>query len=217
MNERLKELIDEKGMAAEYHVNSTLHLELGAVRYIPGKAGQDAILFDGMLLPSPSKKGRSQPFTEVDHLLISRKGIFAIETKSISGKVFGERESKKWNSAKPSDQYKDGLYDRGFTNPFKQNGFHIAAISSVLKEGGHRAWVSNIVVLVNADAAGWEEGSWGSDTVKDLFLSADDFVTHVESLDDVLTIEDVSSISESFYPYYLATEGNMAVFKSYHN
>ena len=216
MSAKFKKITDEKGLAAEYHVNNTLHRELGAKRYDPDNFIQDAILFDGLLLPSPSKT-RGQPFTEVDHLFISRKGVLAIETKSISGKVYGERDSIKWNSAKPNARYEAGLYDRGFTNPFRQNGFHVAAISNVLKEGGYRNWVTNLIVLVDADASGWEDGKWGSDSISDLFLSAEELVAHIKSLEDSLNMTEVKAISKLFYPHYLATEGNMPEFKSHHS
>jgi hypothetical protein len=216
MSNQFQDRIDVKGMAAEYHVNNTLHLELGAARYTVNSSQQDYILFDGILLPAPKTK-RDQPFTEVDHILISTKGVFAIETKSISGKVYGEKASHKWHSAQASTFKKDGLYDREFTNPFRQNSFHISAINELLKKAGIQTWATNIVALVDADESGWEEGHWGSEQrIPGLFLSAKEIVQHLNTLPDILSKSQVSEVASVLYPYYLKTEANMAEFRSHH-
>ncbi len=216
MSNQFQNTIDMKGMAAEYHVNNTLHLELGAVRFDKNKSHQDCILFDGILLPAPQTE-REQPFTEVDHILISTKGVFAIETKSISGQVYGEKASHKWHSAQASSFKKNGLYDREFTNPFRQNSFHISAINDLLKKAGLKVWATNIVALVDANELGWEDGHWGGvKRIAGLFLSAKEIVQHLNTLPEILSESQVGEIANILHPYYLTTEANMAEFRSHH-
>ncbi|WP_127471938.1 nuclease-related domain-containing protein [Thiomicrorhabdus aquaedulcis] len=214
MDSQFKEVTSIRGLAAEYHVNNTLNRELGAVRYTPYSQG-DSFLFDGILIPTPVQD-RRQPFTEIDHLYVSKRGVFAIETKSISGKVYGEKDSKKWNSAQASSFKKDGLYDRGFTNPFRQNAFHVSAINNLFKEACFKAWINNYVVLVDANEYGWEQGHWGGDKVDGLFLSAKELAAHILTMPDKLTHQEVLRIAKLLHIHYTTTKDNMAEFKLHH-
>ncbi|GAB6071583.1 hypothetical protein JCM30760_26810 [Thiomicrorhabdus hydrogeniphila] len=216
MSGDFQEIRDIKGRAAEYHINNTLHSDFGAVRFSESNSYyEDVFLFDGILLPAP-KTNRDQPFTEVDHLLVCTKGVFSIETKSIAGKVFGEKDSKKWHSAQASAFKKDGLYDRGFTNPFRQNSFHILAINNLLKGFGIKTWVENFVAVIDADEYGWEPGHWGSEKFDNLFFSAKEIVGHLKELPDKLSKEDVRKTARLLNPYYLDTSKNMEEFTRHH-
>jgi hypothetical protein len=191
-----EQIRDERGRAAEYHVNNTLHRSLGAVRFRESDFPVESYyLFDGIILPAGQAR-----YTEVDHLLVSVKGVFAVETKSIHGKVFGERNSQKWHSASPT---KNGqLYDRGFTNPFKQNQLHISAIQDVLTGAGLKSWVNNVVVLVDADSTGWEPGHWGADPIQDLFLSAPELAKNISARESVFSLRETDRIARLFHRYY---------------
>lgn len=80
---------------------------------------QIEILINNITLPS--KDGST---TQIDHLLISRYGIFVIETKDYSGWIFGDPLSARWTQV---------LYRRKtrFQNPIRQNYAHIKAISAL--------------------------------------------------------------------------------------
>ena len=64
--------------------------------------------------------------TQIDHIVVSRYGIFVIETKNYSGWIFGADNSKKWKQT-----FRSGSYY--FYNPIKQNWGHIYALSEFLK------------------------------------------------------------------------------------
>lgn len=63
--------------------------------------------------------------TQIDHILISTKGIFVIETKNYSGWIFGDENSKQWMQT---------LYraKSRFQNPIHQNFLHVKAIDQLL-------------------------------------------------------------------------------------
>ena len=63
--------------------------------------------------------------TQIDHILVSTKGIFVIETKHYSGWIFGNANSKKWTQViyKSKNQ---------FQNPLHQNYSHVKALTSLL-------------------------------------------------------------------------------------
>lgn len=63
--------------------------------------------------------------TQVDHILISTKGIFVIETKSYSGWIFGDAKSPVWTQVIYRTKNK-------FQNPIRQNYKHVKAIQHLL-------------------------------------------------------------------------------------
>lgn len=63
--------------------------------------------------------------TQIDHILVSTKGIFVIETKNYSGWIFGDEKSKQWMQV---------LYrvKSRFQNPIHQNFLHVKAVQQLL-------------------------------------------------------------------------------------
>jgi hypothetical protein len=68
-------------------------------------------------------KGTSQ----IDHVIISKYGVFVIETKNYKGWIFGDDYSQYWTQV--IYKRKEKLY-----NPIKQNYGHVQALKSVLQE-----------------------------------------------------------------------------------
>lgn len=77
-----------------------------------------------MTLPTPDGT------TQVDHVIVSRFGVFVIETKNHKGWVFGEERSRKWAQVIYRNKYQ-------FLNPLRQNYKHLKAVQEVtgLKNG----------------------------------------------------------------------------------
>lgn len=63
--------------------------------------------------------------TQIDHVFISRFGIFVVETKNLSGWIFGGEHDKQWTQKFPKASYK-------FQNPLRQNYAHIKALESIM-------------------------------------------------------------------------------------
>jgi hypothetical protein len=63
--------------------------------------------------------------TQVDHILVSRFGIFVIETKHYKGWIFGDERSKEWTQVIWKRKFK-------FQNPIHQNYKHVKAIQDIL-------------------------------------------------------------------------------------
>jgi len=64
--------------------------------------------------------------TQIDHLFVSRFGVFVLETKNMQGWIFGREEDSKWTQNIYGDTYK-------FQNPLRQNYKHAKAIENALK------------------------------------------------------------------------------------
>ena len=85
--------------------------------------------------------------TQVDHIIISRYGVFVLETKNIHGKVYGSGNSEYWKQYLPDSGYKR----YGFTqehqlrNPIWQNAGHIKTLRRLVL--GNDVPVYGIVVF----------------------------------------------------------------------
>ena len=64
--------------------------------------------------------------TQIDHVIISRYGVFVVETKNMSGWVFGSENDPFWIKTNRGNKLK-------FQNPLHQNESHIRALSSLAR------------------------------------------------------------------------------------
>jgi hypothetical protein len=63
--------------------------------------------------------------TRIDHILVSRFGVFVIETKHYKGWIFGNPDDANWTQVLFNGKYK-------FQNPILQNKRHVRAVERVL-------------------------------------------------------------------------------------
>lgn len=63
--------------------------------------------------------------TQIDHIYVSPFGIFVIETKNMSGWIFGSKNQAQWTQSIYRKKFK-------FQNPLRQNYKHIKALESLL-------------------------------------------------------------------------------------
>ena len=68
---------------------------------------------------------RESGTSQIDHILIGKKGVFVIETKDYNGKIYGDQYSKYWM------QKLNGRKNT-FYNPIRQNYGHIKALEEML-------------------------------------------------------------------------------------
>ncbi|WP_441254145.1 NERD domain-containing protein [Aeromonas sp. A600556] len=105
-----------KGMVGEAFINLGIRLFLDQREYH---------LLKDVTLPTP------QGTTQIDHVIISRFGLFVIETKNIKGWIFGNPAHKSWTQQ---------LYRRRhtFQNPLRQNYLHLMTLKSLLGLADHQ-------------------------------------------------------------------------------
>lgn len=63
--------------------------------------------------------------TQIDHVIISVFGIFVIETKNMTGWIFGSEKQDTWTQTFRKSKY-------SFQNPLRQNYKHVKALSELL-------------------------------------------------------------------------------------
>lgn len=64
--------------------------------------------------------------TQIDHILVSRYGIFVIETKDYAGWVFASDAGRTWTAVHFRRKYQ-------FQNPLRQNYRHVLAVQNLLE------------------------------------------------------------------------------------
>lgn len=114
----------DKGAQGEQWVNSILGRELPTKEYK---------VFHDITLPS------SYGSTQIDHIVVSRYGIFVIETKNYTGWLFGDAKSKQWTQIVFKEKNR-------FMNPLRQNYKHTKAVESFLSL--RPKYVHSVVVFV---------------------------------------------------------------------
>lgn len=96
---------------------------------------------------------------QVDHIVINGNGVFVIETKNYSGKIYGSNSSENWTQIirtkrryyrRNHSHTKTYIDKYAIRNPIKQNAGHIYQLSKILPEG---IKFHNIVVLVQGNIA----------------------------------------------------------------
>ena len=74
---------------------------------------------------------------QIDHVVVSPYGVFVIETKNISGYIYGTEKAnqwlRRWKGYAPGGFYKEN--ELSFDNPIKQNEAHIDALSERMGVG----------------------------------------------------------------------------------
>jgi len=63
--------------------------------------------------------------TQIDHIVVSKFGIFVIEAKNIDGWIFGDARSPRWTVSKPGRKFQ-------IQNPLHQNYRHVKAVVEFL-------------------------------------------------------------------------------------
>lgn len=64
--------------------------------------------------------------TQIDHIIVSRYGIFVVETKNMRGWIFGGPNQKTWTQ-------KIYKHSNNFQNPLHQNYKHVKTLASLLE------------------------------------------------------------------------------------
>lgn len=115
-----------KGQAGEARVNNSLRRHLDENDYV--------ILND---LTLPYENGT----TQIDHIILSRFGVFVVETKNMSGWIFGSERQARWTQTLPKHKSQ-------FQNPLRQNYLHVKVVQDLL--GLDQKQIFNVIAFVGS-------------------------------------------------------------------
>lgn len=99
-----------KGMIGEFMVNTLARLYLAKDKY--------HVIKDVTLATDDGT-------TQIDHIIVSRYGVFVIETKNMKGWIFGSAHQKTWTQ-------KIYKHSSKFQNPLHQNYKHVKTLEGLL-------------------------------------------------------------------------------------
>jgi predicted RNA-binding Zn-ribbon protein involved in translation (DUF1610 family) len=113
-----------KGVFGEFVVNLSAKLFLDKEKYH---------LIKNITLPTEDGS------TQIDHVIVSRYGIFVVETKNMKGWIFGSPNQKTWTQ-------KIYKHSSKFQNPLHQNYKHTKTLESLL--GLNEDQIFSVIVFV---------------------------------------------------------------------
>jgi len=149
------------GAEGERRVNLTLSRQL---------AEQDYTLLEDLTLPTTTGT------TQVDHIVLSRYGIFVIETKNMSGWIFGGKTQARWTQVMRRHKSQ-------FQNPLRQNYHHLKVVQNLL--GIRLDQLENLVAFVGSAEPQTE-------MPPNVFWSAEELFDYISSRKTVLfTVSEV--------------------------
>jgi hypothetical protein len=82
--------------------------------------------------------------SQIDHIVVSKFGIFIIETKSHGGRIIGDTFSSTWTQLLSSNR-------RIFQSPVRQNWAHVKAVQSLFPERPDEQFVPIVVFVGDAE------------------------------------------------------------------
>lgn len=65
--------------------------------------------------------------SQIDHIVINCRGVFVIETKNYSGKIYGSVNQREWTQVLAGGNVKNKFY-----NPIKQNATHVYHVNKIV-------------------------------------------------------------------------------------
>lgn len=115
--------------------------------YSKGKAGEKAVARRLKQLPEEEYKvindlmlPTTYGTTQIDHVVISRFGVFVIETKNYRGFIYGGENAEKWTQNIWGNKY-------SMLNPIRQNDTHVKALEYHLKQLNIDCHIHSIVAF----------------------------------------------------------------------
>lgn len=177
-NHEVKTISEKRGVQGEKSAN--YHLK----RLIKS----DEYLLTNVLLPL-----RNKTTTEIDSIMITRKGIFCMEIKNWIGHIKGDDNSEYWIQV-----YDDpSLKDKKHRNPVKQNENHCRVLKEKLN---YVLPIKNIVLFTQLE----DKSYIYSSSTFDLYS----FDRYYRKLSDKLSINDVKKVYKQLC-YFQASDSEL--------
>ena len=154
-----------KGLVGEWIVNLCAALFLPSKRYVR---------FHNVTLPTLDGT------TQIDHIFVSRFGVFVVETKNMTGWIFGSERQRQWTQKIFKQSFK-------FQNPLRQNYKHAKVLETELKIPADT--IHSVVVFIGG-ATFKTEMPDNVTYIHELVSYIKSFKTHVFSCSEVDLIRD---------------------------
>jgi len=118
-------------------------------------------------LTLPTRNGT----TQIDHVVVSKYGVFVIEAKNIDGWIYGDERSPQWSIVKPGGKFR-------MQNPLHQNYRHVKAIAEFLNLPDDR--IHSLVMF-------WGDCEFKTDMPRNVMLKG--YATYIKGFEKVLFMD----------------------------
>lgn len=125
-------------------VSAGLKGELDVTHLLEKSLGNDTYILNDVNL----KEGRNT--AQIDHLVVSPRGIFVLETKNWRGEIRGDEQGPRWEQVRTP-----GARPVRLSNPVQQNRRHVDVLRARLESAGI-AWPDvHSVIVMKSPSARW--------------------------------------------------------------
>ena len=137
----------------------------------------------GYLIHDVTIPGENNKTSQIDHILLTERGIFVVETKNYAGRIYGSEKQREWTQVLAYGNTKNKLY-----NPVMQNGTHIYRLKDIINEDIR---MFSVVVFVRADISNVD-----SDYVYSLYELKHILKDHNDAIDSLVLKKCYDTIME---------------------
>lgn len=160
-------------------------------KYLMGLEQQGAKFLFNIYVPK-----NDEETTEIDVLMVSRKGLFVFESKNYSGWIFGSEFQKYWYQTLPTGR-RNRSHKEKFYNPIYQNNTHIKYLNSLI--GANYPTYSIITFSERCTLRNIEVKTPNVYVINRYQIR--DLITSIyENKPDILTDKEITEIYNNLYP-----------------
>ena len=114
--------------------------------------------------------GEATKTSQIDHILLASSGIWVIETKNYSGRIYGSESDYEWTQVLNYGKTKNRFY-----NPIKQNEVHVNNLKKLL---GDKKYIYSCVVLTQDNLKTFCRGVYSVRSLRQYLIKVRDDVKY---------------------------------------
>jgi len=137
---------------------------------------------------------------QIDHILVSEKGIIVLETKNYSGRLYGNETQQEWTQVLAYGKIKNKFY-----NPVKQNASHCYYLNKII---GKQFPIISLIVFTQNNIQYIDS---------DKVIGISSLKRKLQSMPDIMGSEQIVNISNTINSHIVAKASNKEHVKSIHS
>jgi hypothetical protein len=127
---------------------------------------------------------------QIDHVVVSNYGIFIIETKNYSGRIYGSDNYNTWVQYLGKNKYK-------MLNPVLQNYGHLKALESIIPE--YKDYFVSIVCFTNKSKLSVKS--------KNIVINLSELLSTIQNYETEILLQDINEVSQKLKDLCLNIQG----------
>jgi hypothetical protein len=116
----------------------------------------------------------NERLTQIDHIIVSKYGVFVVETKDRGGRIFGTKTDTQWTQVFPNKKVR-------FQNPLRQNYLHKMSLAEFL--GIEHNKIHSLIVF-------WGNCEFKTPMPEDVVKGIYKYISYIKSKKQILLSDD---------------------------